>query len=203
MRDLWGVRLMGSLTPEQALQALIEGNRRHRDGQHANPRRDPAFRAALAAGQAPWAAILGCSDSRVPPEIIFDQGLGDLFVVRTAGHVCDAVALASLRYAVEHLGVRLLVVLGHTHCGAIKAALAHPEGARADPLRAALRSAVEEAKASAEDLELGAAKAHVRRTVNLLAQAFTGIPGLLIVGAVYDLTSGEVTFLQEGFKPAV
>lgn len=203
MRDLWGVRLMGSLTPEQALQALIEGNRRHRDGQHANPRRDPAFRAALAAGQAPWAAILGCSDSRVPPEIIFDQGLGDLFVVRTAGHVCDAVALASLRYAVEHLGVRLLVVLGHTHCGAIKAALAHPERALEDPLCAALRSAMEEAKASAEDLELGAAKAHVRRTVNLLAQAFTGIPGLLIVGAVYDLTSGEVTFLQEGFKPAV
>lgn len=116
---------MNPSTPcaEEALQARREGNRRFATGQAIHPHQDAARREEVRPGQRPFAAILSCSDSRVPPEVIFDWGVGDLFVVRTAGHGVDDVALGSIEYAVEHLGVPLLVVLGHTRCGAVTAAL--------------------------------------------------------------------------------
>ncbi len=106
---------------EAAWNDLLEGNRRFVRGL-TTPRDVARRRAELLEAQHPVAAVLGCSDSRVPPELLFDRGLGDLFVVRTAGNVADKVALGSLEYAVEHLGVPLLVVLGHERCGAVAAA---------------------------------------------------------------------------------
>ncbi|MCX7750263.1 MAG: carbonic anhydrase [Candidatus Bipolaricaulota bacterium] len=177
----------------EGIRLLREGNERHAQGAHRHPRQDPARRAELAQGQRPWAAVLGCSDSRVPPEIVFDQGLGDLFVVRTAGHVCDGVALASLRYAVDHLGVGLVVVLGHTGCGAVRAAIEAPPENPEDPLCAAIRPAIERARLGGGDLYAETIRLHVQGTVAGLRRAL-GSPA--VVGAVYDLASGRVEFFD-------
>jgi carbonic anhydrase len=107
----------------EGLERLLSGNRRHASGREVHPHQDPARREEIVSGQHPFAVILGCSDSRVPPEILFDCGLGDLFVVRTAGHCLDEAASGSIQYAVEHLGVELVVVLGHAFCGAVTAVL--------------------------------------------------------------------------------
>ncbi|MFR9801779.1 carbonic anhydrase [Pseudonocardia sp. RS010] len=116
-------------TPAGALVELLEGNRRFVVGRPEHPNQDSAHRARSAAGQRPFAVILGCSDSRVAAEIVFDRGLGDLFVVRTAGHLLGAEVLASVEFAVLDLDVPLVVVLGHDHCGAVKAAVAaHDSG---------------------------------------------------------------------------
>ena len=113
----------GSITPELALQQLMEGNLRYAQGNASHPHQSLERRAELVSGQHPFAVILGCSDSRIPPELIFDQGLGDVFVIRTAGEVVDNASLASIEYAVEHLGVPLVMVLGHDSCGAVTAAV--------------------------------------------------------------------------------
>ncbi|MBI3855189.1 MAG: carbonic anhydrase [Planctomycetes bacterium] len=102
---------------------LQEGNRRYREGSSLHPRQDRARRKEVASGQHPKAAVLTCSDSRVSPEIAFDQGIGDLFVIRVIGNVVCPETLASIEYAVEHLGVKLVLVLGHERCGAVEAAL--------------------------------------------------------------------------------
>ena len=122
--------------PAAALARLDAGNARFVSGALEHPRRDHAHRAALSSGQRPYAAVLGCSDSRVPHEILFDEGLGDLFAVRVAGNTAaDAIVLGSIEFAVAVLGVRAVVVLGHEDCGAVKAALDvarggdRPEGA--------------------------------------------------------------------------
>lgn len=107
-----------------AWKALKEGNDRFVEGQPEHPSQSVAHRASLAAAQKPTAVVFGCADSRVAAEIIFDQGLGDMFVVRTAGHVVDSAVLGSIEYAVTVLNVPLIVVLGHDSCGAVGAALA-------------------------------------------------------------------------------
>lgn len=109
-------------TPRSAWEALRAGNDRFVAGTNAHPNQDAARRAETASGQQPFAIVLGCSDSRVAAEIVFDQGLGDLFVVRTAGHVVDTSVLGSLEFGVGVLGCPLVVVLGHDSCGAVKAA---------------------------------------------------------------------------------
>ena len=106
----------------QALKKLLEGNERCRSGQAQHPRQDARRRKEITKGQKPFAVIVGCSDSRIPPPMIFDQGLGDLFVIRVAGNIADSVVLGSIEYAVEHLGCKLVVVLGHGKCGAVTAA---------------------------------------------------------------------------------
>ena len=111
-----------SITPDEALQSLIDGNKRYVENKSTHPERsDAASRKALSTSQKPYAIILSCSDSRVPPEIIFDKGLGEIFVVRVAGNVPDPVVLGSIEYAAEHLGSPLIMVLGHERCGAVKA----------------------------------------------------------------------------------
>jgi carbonic anhydrase len=115
---------MPNSNPISAWKALKEGNERFVAGQPAHPSQSIADRARLAHGQKPTAVVFGCADSRVAAEIIFDQGLGDMFVVRTAGHVADLAVLGSIEYAVSVLDVPLIVVLGHDSCGAVKAALA-------------------------------------------------------------------------------
>lgn len=113
-----------TLSPAQALKRLMDGNERY--VQHKEQHPDMSFerrRQIDQEGQHPYAVILGCADSRVPPELIFDEGLGDLFVIRDAGNVVDDDVLGSIEYAVEHLGVQLVVVLGHEKCGAVTAAI--------------------------------------------------------------------------------
>jgi carbonic anhydrase len=114
---------MPTTTPVTAWKALKEGNERFIAGKPAHPSQSLEHRASLTAGQKPIAAILGCSDSRVAAELIFDQGLGDIFVVRTAGQAIDSAVLGSIEYAVAVLNVPLIVVLGHDGCGAVKAAI--------------------------------------------------------------------------------
>lgn len=113
--------------PEKTLDFLREGNERFMKGQTDHPRQDEERRESQVDGQKPHTIVLSCSDSRVPPEIVFDQGIGDLFVVRTAGEVADGASVASIEYAIEHLGAKLLVVMGHHSCGAVKAALSTPK----------------------------------------------------------------------------
>jgi carbonic anhydrase len=114
---------MPNTTPETAWKALKEGNERFVAGQPAHPSQSVEHRASLAAGQKPAAIIFGCADSRVAAELIFDQGLGDVFVVRTAGQAIDSAVLGSIEYAVTALNVPLIVVLGHSSCGAVKATI--------------------------------------------------------------------------------
>jgi carbonic anhydrase len=113
-----------TMTPDQALVRLAAGNRRFVQGKLRHPRRDDRRRSALAEGQAPFAAVLGCADSRVPPEVVYDEGLGNLFVVRVAGNTTDDLVVAgSLEYSITQLGSVVIVVLGHEQCGAAKAAI--------------------------------------------------------------------------------
>ena len=114
---------MPTTTPVTAWKALKEGNERFVAGKPAHPSQSVAHRASLVAGQKPTAIIFGCSDSRAPAELMFDQGLGDVFVVRTAGQAIDAAVLGSIEYAVTALNVPLIVVLGHSGCGAVKATI--------------------------------------------------------------------------------
>ncbi len=108
---------------KDALNQLIEGNKRFSEGQSTHPNRCDETKKNLVKGQKPFAVVLSCSDSRVPVEIIFDVGLGDIFVIRTAGHVLSNEVLGSIEYAVQHLGVNLIMILGHENCGAIKSAI--------------------------------------------------------------------------------
>jgi carbonic anhydrase len=109
--------------PDEALDRLVQGNLRFVDGKMQHPDQDPDHRLRVSQGQAPFAVILTCSDSRLPPEVLFDQGLGDLFVVRVAGNIVDASVLGSVEYAVGHLDTPLVMVIGHERCGAVEATL--------------------------------------------------------------------------------
>ena len=190
------------LTPKQAQQRLSEGNTRFVTGEVERPHQTEERRSDLSSGQDPFAIVLGCADSRVPPEVVFDQGLGDLFTVRVAGHVVDDVVLESLMYSVETLGTPLVVVLGHTSCGAVGAAVSQVESG--GPLEGALVSAIAPAVKAVQgesgDLTNRAVKRHVQNTVAQLSE-HSGVTtrlndgSLEVVGAVYDLKTGEVSFL--------
>ena len=204
------------LPPDEALARLEEGNDRFatavRDGV---PLPFPELLSGkMAAPQQPFAAILSCADSRVTPEWIFQQGIGELFVVRVAGDVPVVISEENLEFAVDQLGVRLVVVLGHTHCGAVVATLAelqtpHAEGPAALPdTIARIRPSLERLRAEQPDLagdELENAAVHVdvRATVEqLLADSevldkAVAEGRLRIVGAVYDLETGAVTYEED------
>lgn len=155
---------------DSILAELWAGNRGFQRGEAVGPRRDRNRRASIADGQSPCAAVVACSDSRVPPELLFDQGLGDLFVVRLAGNVIGADALGSLEYAAGHLDVPVIVILGHSRCGAVSAAVrgehasAHREG-----ILVSLRPAIEATAALPGDPTANAAREHVRRLAAGLA----------------------------------
>jgi len=195
--------------PDETLRALVDGNGRFVSGQAEGPRRRPEDWRSLAGGQSPVAAVVGCADSRVPPELVFDQGVGDLFVVRVAGNLVASPGYkvtGSLEYAVAELGVALVVVLGHTGCGAIKAAMKHIADGDAPPgaikeLVAALKPAVARAKgrpgdpvdnAIAANVELGVDR--LRKLSPILAPAVRA-KRLKVVGGVYDLPSGRVAMI--------
>lgn len=201
-----GAAQAGSVSPEEALQRLLEGNARFVSGTPLGPRRSPERRAEVARGQAPYAAILACADSRVPPELVFDAGLGDLFVVRVAGNLVDEAGLASLEFAAASLGAPLLFVLGHQRCGAVDAAVAVvTQGARLDghlpTLAAAIRPAVERARGQPGDLLENAIRANIALAVEQLAGSPPVLAPLVaqgavrVVGGYYALDSGQVTLI--------
>lgn len=183
----------------QALEKLLAGNRRYVTEKYAKADIGVEKRAELTKGQEPFAIILGCSDSRIPPEIVFDQGLGQLFVVRTAGQVVDEVVLGSIEYAVEHLEVRLILVLGHEDCGAVKAAInCAPAHSHIDSLVQSIAPAIEIAKNRTGEMLSNAIKAHIDFTIEKL-QATSPIikkairsKGLQIIGAIHNIHNGNV-----------
>jgi carbonic anhydrase len=195
----------GGMDPDGALSRLLEGNRRFIDAAPSHPNQDVARRALLAGGQEPFAIILCCSDSRVPPEVVFDQGLGDLFVVRVAGNVADEIGLASIEYAAEHLGVRLVMVLGHERCGAVTAAVKGGElPGHLPALMAALQPAVDGNHDPHGDAVEGAMQANIELTARHLRESGPVLSGLVaegqlkVVGARYDLDTGAVTVVDAG-----
>jgi carbonic anhydrase len=160
-------------------------------------------RAALANGQAPFAIVFTCSDSRVAPELFFDQGLGDLFVIRNAGNVLDDHVIGSMEYAVEHLHVPLIIVVGHEKCGAVTAAVSG--GEVAGHIRSVvedLAPAVEASKSLAGDKVDNAVRANAQRAAEILGhvepvlKAAAASGKLLIVAARYDLTTGKIQILK-------
>jgi carbonic anhydrase len=196
-----------SVPPEEALARLMNGNARYVDGYAAHPHADAPRRLAVSTGQRPFAVVLACADSRVAPELIFDQGLGDLFVIRVAGNVVDDAVLASIEYAVIHLGSTLVMALGHERCGAVKATIealagrGSPDdvGTRIGALAALITPAVRSVPAGTADT-LDAAVG--LNAANAAAEIFAGsrplrtrvLAGQLkIVAARYDLDDGRVT----------
>jgi carbonic anhydrase len=190
------------LTADEALTKLMDGNRRFLAGQHEDSSRSAQRRTENAQGQKPFAIVVSCSDSRVGPELVFDQGLGDIFVVRTAGEVLDAPGLGSIEYAVEHFGSPLIVVLGHQRCGAVAAAVAggHAPG-HIESLIKAIQPAVVETKGQPGDHVDNAVRANVSRVVRQLKNSkpilaeFSHAGKVRIVGAYYDLDSGAVAMV--------
>ena len=202
------------LNATQALDRLREGNRRFASNQA--PGRgllDSTRRAELVDGQEPFAIILGCSDSRVPAELVFDQGFGDLFVIRVAGNIVAPSQVGSVEFAAARFGTRLVVVMGHSQCGAIIATLDELQGC-ATPGSTNLRSIVDRVRPSLETLLAAghtadrdtlireAVRANVRAGANHLRhgsellEGFIQSSGLLIVGAEYSLETGVVDFFD-------
>jgi carbonic anhydrase len=197
------------VTPDEALRRLQEGNARFVRGEPAQRPPSPRELAQLTGGQQPFATILGCSDSRVPPEMVFDQGLGDLFIVRVAGNVVSAEILGSLGYALAHLRTPLFVVLGHEGCGAVQAALktkfqGHAEPKKIAELLDAILPALDGINPSepAEVQWRRGVEANVRWAVRQLVANPAGriavtAGHIQIVGAIYELATGSVRFLPD------
>lgn len=204
----WATGAAPGISADEALRILKEGNARYAAGQPQHPHQGPERRAlTVGQGQHPLAAVLSCSDSRVPPEVIFDQGIGDLFVVRVAGNVAAADETGSLEYAVDHLAAPLVVVLGHSQCGAVTAVL---DDAKLPPNLAALVEPIKPAVDKARAANLGAAKEALLQAA-ITDNVWQAIADLLqlspilrekvkdgqvkVVGALYDLDSGQVQWL--------
>jgi carbonic anhydrase len=187
--------------PNAALARLKEGNARFVAGRMVRPEQSPERRMRLSAGQRPFAVVLCCSDSRVPPEVIFDQGLGDLFVVRVAGNIVDDAGLGSIEYAIEHLDTPLIVVLGHEKCGAVSATLDalqppfdRPHG-EVDSLVDAITPAVEEALKQPGDLLKNAVLANIAHSRDLIKgnaelNPYLASGAVKIATGYYSLTDG-------------
>jgi carbonic anhydrase len=187
---------------DAALAELKAGNAHHVAKKYLHPHQTAERQHVLASGQTPHCAILTCSDSRVPPEIVFDEGLGDIFAIRVAGNVAGDDETASIEYAAEHLHVPLVVVMGHSHCGAVSAAV---EGGtlpgKLPTLMAALRPAVEQSAHESGDRIENAVRDNVVHVVAQLREAKPVLSELVeagklrIVGAVYSLDTGKVDWL--------
>ncbi len=187
-------------TPASALAALVEGNQRFVLGHPRGPNRSLAKVAALVREQRPWAAVLGCADSRVPLEIIFDAGFGDLFVVRVAGNVAASEQIGSIEYAVSVLGTPLVLVLGHSGCGAVTAALSDgPAPGRIPDLLRHIDAAIPD---GCTDLDR-AIELNVRHQLRELGKQSPLLMekveqgALTLHGAVVDLSNGQVRLLDE------
>jgi carbonic anhydrase len=194
-----------SVAPAEALSKLKEGNGRYTSGNLQHAGQTTERRKELANVQHPFAVIVSCSDSRVPPEIVFDQGLGDLFIVRVAGNVINDEGLGSIEYAVDHLGSRLIVVLGHQRCGAVQAAKETIAAKGKAPghiesLVTAIKPAVE--ATAKKDLE-ATVKANVNHVVGELRsstpilKAKVDADQVEVIGGYYSLDTGAVSFVEQ------
>ncbi len=203
------------ITALDAIARLKEGNRRFVSGQQRSSTIEPDRWARLAESQTPFAIILGCSDSRVPVELVFDQGFGDLFVIRVAGNVAAPSQVGSVEFAVDKFGIELVVVLGHTRCGAIEAALKEPDRSAGNcsvSLNAILehiRPTVQRLKDAAvhtdhDTLIRQAVRANIQAQLTTLTDSSESLSRrveanrLMLAGAQYDLVTGEVDFLDHG-----
>jgi carbonic anhydrase len=192
-------------TAEEALKELSQGNRRWRTLHEQHPDEGYALRKALTTGQQPFALVLGCIDSRVPPELVFDQGLGDLMTVRSAGEVLDRSVLGSVKYGVLELDIPLVVVLGHQSCGAVKAAVAVDESGEelpsgiqyiADEIAPAIdHSVTGDARVAATiDANVRLVRSKIEADPDVAARLKAG--KVAVVGARYDLTTQRVHLLK-------
>lgn len=204
------------ITAEQAIERLKAGNKRFVEGKTIHPRQSPERIREVAKGQKPYAIIVGCADSRVPNEIIFDEGLGDLFIVRTAGQVSAAASFGSVEFAEAVLGANLIVVLGHTECGAVAAACNYqkPVPGHIITLVNAIKPAamrVEQQVKAGQIKQDDFVNATVRENVKTQVEQLRNLEPILanavrtgevkIVGAVYHLATGVVEFLPETLNP--
>ncbi len=199
-----GYQAESKLTPDSVLAELKTGNAHHVRHQYQHPHETVARQRELVTGQHPHAEILSCSDSRVPPEIIFDQGLGDLFVVRVAGNVAADTEIASLEYGAGHLHIPLLIVLGHESCGAVTVAV---EGGEAEghlgALVSLIKPAVQKSRGTPGDPVANAVRLNVQMVVQQLRSSTPVLSELVaqgklkIVGGVYSLETGQVTWLSD------
>lgn len=199
-----------TVSADEAIRLLTAGNERFAAGKPQRPNSDlDRVRSTAKNGQTPFATVLSCADSRVPVEAVFDRGIGDLFVVRVAGNVADPGTLGSMEYAAEHLGTPLIVVLGHTHCGAVKAAMDGAElhgnlSTLIDSIRPAVRKArAQHPEMAAEQLLDAAIAQNVRHQIDAAASKSPVLQQMVlhgklkIVGAVYDIESGRVKWLDD------
>lgn len=198
--------IKAQVSADSALIKLKEGNKRFITGKTLHPNQDFARIKEVAGTQKPFAVIVGCSDSRVPNEIIFDQGIGDLFVVRTAGQVSTYASWGSIEFGNAVLGAKLIVVLGHTGCGAVSAACKIPDvPGHIVTLINAIKPAAELAKQMPGDLIDNAVKVNVAMEVRQLQSLEPVLTKLIkngslkIVGAVYNLANGQVEFLPDNY----
>ena len=192
------------IPPDQALKNLMEGNERYIKEETKYSNRSTERRQALVEEQKPFAVVLACSDSRGGPEIIFDQGIGDLFVVRAAGNVIGSVGLASIEYGAIYLEASLIMVLGHQNCGAIKAVI---DGNTKDiePVAELIAPAINEAKGQKGDLWVNAVKDNVMHVVKQLEthpvlSKLIKKEKLKVVGGYYDFHTGKVELLPNPHK---
>ncbi|QOX79076.1 carbonic anhydrase [Trichlorobacter lovleyi] len=208
-----------AISADEALQKLVEGNKRYLDEKPTAAQRcTTASRAALTKSQSPYAIILTCSDSRVPPELLFDSGLGELFVIRVAGNIPDPVVLGSIEYAAEHLGTPLVMVLGHERCGAVTATVdakgkAHGNiGAIVKTIAPSIKKATKDCAACKEDKQCEKTRKSeyvecvIDTNVKLVTANLTKNSKVLqhlveqkklkIVSAKYDLDDGKVTLFK-------
>jgi carbonic anhydrase len=194
-------------TPAEALAELLSGNLRFVEDRRAHPNQDSNRRAAGAAGQTPFALIFGCSDSRVAAEIIFDRGLGDLFIVRTAGHVVDNGVLGSIEFGAEVLNIPLIIVLGHDGCGAVRATMEAyssgriPSGAVRHVVELVTPSILSSAQSGAPTIDQAVAE-HARQTMYQLPERSAAIARRIadgrcaVVAMEYTLVEGRVRILD-------
>jgi carbonic anhydrase len=193
------------VAPAEAISKLKDGNGRYTSGNLQHPGQTTERRTELAKTQHPFATILSCSDSRVPPEIVFDQGLGDLFIVRVAGNVINDEGLGSIEYSVDHLGARLILVLGHQSCGAVDAAMKTVAAKGKAPghiqsLVMAIKPVVDSTPKGDLDTTI---KANVKHVVDALRSSTPILKGRVdsgdvqVIGGYYSLDTGAVTFLDK------
>jgi len=200
----WPQQPSASPAADQALAELMAGNQRYVRHKEQHPDQSSGRRKELEAGQHPFAVILGCADSRVAPELLFDEGLGDLFVIRVAGNIVDDAVLGSIEYAVEHLGTKLIMVLGHEKCGAVSAAV---EGGIAPghikALVAAIQPSLEEVVKEPGDRIHNCVIANARRVAGQVRESEPILRdavkkhGVRVVAADYALDSGKVSLIDE------
>ncbi|HSH38918.1 MAG TPA: carbonic anhydrase [Chthoniobacterales bacterium] len=208
MEEIAKLKEPGAKTPQEAIRALKSGNSRFFGGMARRPELSANERRAQILQQTPFAAVLGCSDSRVPVELVFDQGLGDIFAVRVAGQIVEPGTAGSFEYAVKHLKTKVLVIMGHEGCGAVKAAMLPSADQKAEPQHVRyLLDQITPAVTNIAPIRDPKAKmreavmANVRKQValakeNPVVKSAVAKNELAVVGAFYEISSGQVDFLE-------